>query len=137
LVIWGGLTLYWVAPWLIMSQGIQDPPWYLALCLSIYAFGVFFHFAADMQKQTALALRPGLITTGMFALCRNPNYFGELLIYLGFGLLAIHWLPVLILALFVAVVWLPNMRRKVRSLSRYAEFAEYARQVKLFIPFVW
>lgn len=137
LVIWGGLTLYWVAPWLIMSQGIQDPPWYLALCVSIYAFGVFFHFAADMQKHTALALGPGLITTGMFALCRNPNYFGELLIYLGFGLLAIHWLPVLILALFVAVVWLPNMRRKDRSLSRYAEFAAYARQVKLFIPFVW
>jgi steroid 5-alpha reductase family enzyme len=137
LVIWGGLTLYWVAPWLIMSQGIQDPPWYLALCVSIYTFGVFFHFAADMQKHTALASRPGLITTGMFALCRNPNYFGELLIYLGFGLLAMHWLPVLILALFVAVVWLPNMRRKDRSLSRYAEFADYARQVKLFIPFVW
>jgi protein-S-isoprenylcysteine O-methyltransferase Ste14 len=107
------------------------------LCVSLYAFGVFFHFAADMQKHTVLALRPGLITTGMFALCRNPNYFGELLIYLSFGLLAMHWLPVLILALFVAIVWLPNMRRKDRSLSRYAEFAAYARQVKLFIPGVW
>lgn len=137
LVIWGGLTLYWIAPWLLNSQGVQAPGWFLAICVSLYAFGVFFHFVSDMQKNTALKLRPGLITDGLFARVRNPNYFGELLIYLGFGLLAMHWLPVVVIALFVAVVWLPNMRRKDRSLARYAEFAAYESRTKLFIPFVW
>ncbi len=98
-MIWLGLCLYWVTPWLITSKNIQAPGWYLALCISIYAFGVFTHFASDMQKTTALQLRPAeLITTGMFARLRNPNYFGELLIYSGFGLLAMHWLPVVDLA---------------------------------------
>ena len=79
LVIWGGLTLYWVAPWLLTSRAVQAPPWYLGTCVSLYAFGVFLHFAADMQKHTSLKLRPGcLITDGMFALCRNPNYLGAI-----------------------------------------------------------
>jgi protein-S-isoprenylcysteine O-methyltransferase Ste14 len=135
---WGGMSLYWVAPWLLVWRGVVAPPWYVALCVSLYAFGVFFHFAADMQKHVALRLEPGhLVTTGLFARCRNVNYFGELLIYSGFALLAMHWLPLLILLLIVLGVWLPNMRRKDRSLARYPEFDAYRRRSRLFIPFVW
>jgi steroid 5-alpha reductase family enzyme len=136
LVILGGLTLYWIAPWLLTWRGVQAPGWYLGLCISLYAFGLFFHFAADMQKHTALKLRPGLITDGLFSLSRNPNYFGELLIYLGFGLLAMHWAPILVIALFLAVIWIPNMLKKDRSLSRYPEFQAYKERTKLFIPFL-
>lgn len=135
LVIWGGLSLYWLAPWLIAARQVAAPPAYLALCIFLYALGVFLHFSADMQKHTALSLRPGLITTGLWRYTRNPNYLGELLIYLGFGLLARHWLPPAVLALFVIVVWLPNMRRKDRSLARYPEFAAYRRQSGLLLPF--
>jgi steroid 5-alpha reductase family enzyme len=136
LVIWGGLTLYWIAPWLITSQGIEAPPWYLGLCVSLYALGLFFHFASDMQKHTALKLQPGLITDGFFSLSHNPNYFGELLIYLGFGLLALHWAPLLVIAGYLVVVWVPNMRKKDRSLARYPGFEEYRQATKLFIPFI-
>jgi protein-S-isoprenylcysteine O-methyltransferase Ste14 len=135
LVVLGGLTLYWLAPLLIALRGVEAPLWLLALCVALYGAGVFFHFASDMQKHTALKLRPErLIEDGMFALSRNPNYFGELLIYLSFALLALHWAPLLVLALFVAVVWLPGMRRKDRSLSRYPEFEAYRRRTKLWIP---
>jgi steroid 5-alpha reductase family enzyme len=137
LLIWTGLTLYWIAPWLLAARGVQAPPWLLGLCVSLYAFGVFFHFASDMQKHTALTLRPALITDGLFALSRNPNYFGELLIYLGFGLLAMHWAPVAVIALFIAVYWLPRMRKKDRSLARYPDFATYKERTRLFIPFVF
>ena len=136
LFIWAGLSLYWIAPWLLTSNGVRAPAWYLGLCTSLYALGVFFHFASDMQKHTALKVRPGLITDGLWSLCRNPNYFGELLIYLGFGLLAMHWLPLAVILLFIIVIWLPNMRKKDRSLSRYAEFDQYRRTTKLFIPFL-
>ncbi len=137
LVIVGGLTLYWIAPWLLTWRGVQAPPWYVSLCVSLYAFGVFFHMASDMQKHTSLKLRPGLITDGLWSLCRNPNYFGELLIYLAFALLAMHWLAIVVLVLFVAVYWYPMMRKKDRSLARYPAFAEYKRRTKLFIPFVF
>lgn len=135
IVAWGGLTVYWVAPWLLVLRDVQAPPPYLALCILLYALGVFLHFASDMQKHMWLQLRPGeLLTTGLWARVRNPNYLGELLIYLSFALLAMHWLPIVLLAAFVIVYWLPNMRRKDRSLARYPTFAAYRARTKLFIP---
>ena len=138
LVAWGGLSVYWVAPWLLAVRGVQAPPWYLATCVALYVIGVFLHFTADMQKHMWLKLRPGeLLTEGLWRRLRNPNYLGELLIYLGFGLLARHWLPIALLGLFVAVYWLPNMRRKDRSLARYPDFAAYRLRSWLFIPFLF
>lgn len=138
LVIWGGLSLYWLAPWLLMAREIHAPAWYLGGCVALYTLGVFLHFAADMQKHTFLRLRPGeLMTDGLWSHVRNPNYLGELLIYLGFGLLAMHWTPLVIVLLFVLFVWLPNMRRKDRSLARYPEFAAYKSRSKILIPFVF
>ena len=137
LVIWGGLTLYWIAPWLLTARGVQAPPWLLGLCVFVGAVGVFLHFAADMQKHTSLALRPGqLITDGLWSRTRNPNYLGELLIYLSFALLAMHWLPLVILIAFVAVVWVPNMRRKDRSLARYPAYPAYRARTKWLMPWV-
>jgi steroid 5-alpha reductase family enzyme len=136
-VAWGGLTVYWVAPWLLASRGVEAPPALLALCVALYAFGVFLHFVSDMQKSMWLTLRPGeLLTGGLWSLSRNPNYLGELLIYLSFALLARHWLPVVLLALSVLLYWVPNMRRKDRSLARYPAFAAYRARTKMFIPFV-
>ncbi len=138
LTIWAGLSLYWVAPYLITSQNIQAPGWYLALCVAIYAFGLFTHFASDMQKHTCLSLNPDqLISNGMFAHLRNPNYFGELLIYLGFALLAMHWLPVVILFAWIGFVWFPRMLKKDRILAEYPDFKEYKQRSKLFIPFLF
>jgi steroid 5-alpha reductase family enzyme len=138
LVIWASLSLYWVAAWLLNWRGVQAPGWYLALCASLYIFGVFFHFASDMQKSTALHLQPGrLISDGLLARSRNMNYFGELLIYTGFGLLAMHWLPLVILLLWVLAYWLPNMREKERCLSQLPGYEEYKERSSFFIPFLY
>ena len=137
LVSWGALALYWIAPWIITSQSVQAPPWFLGACVSLYAFGVFLHFASDMQKHVFLTLNPNrLITNGLWSRVRNPNYLGELLIYFGFGLLAMHWMPLAVIGLFIVFVWLPNMRRKDQSLSRYPEFAAYQTRTKWLIPFL-
>jgi len=137
-LIWGGLSLYWVAPWLIMARAVQAPAWYLGMCVSLNIFGVFFHFSADMQKHITLKLQPDqLISSGLMAKVRNINYFGELLIYGSFGLFAMHWLPILILMAWVVLVWLPNMRKKDRSLGKYPQFAEYQKRSRLFIPFLY
>ena len=61
----------------------------------------------------------------------------ELLIYLGFGLLPMHGIPVAALGLMVAFHWVPNMLRKDRSLARYPEFEAYAKKSWRFIPLVW
>ena len=138
LVIWAGLSLYWITPFLITSRSITVPAWLLAFCVSLYTFGIFLHFVTDMQKYIELKLNPAhLITDGLVSRTRNMNYFGELLIYLGFGLLAMHWLPMIIILLYIILVWGPNMVKKDKSLSRYPEFTEYKRKSKLFIPFLF
>ncbi len=136
LVIWGSLSLYWIAPYIIASTPVNAPPWYIGLATSIYVFGVFFHFTSDMQKHISLSLRKGLVQDGLWARCRNPNYFGELLIYLGFSMLAMHWIPIAALAAFVLSFWLPNMLKKDKSLSRYPEFAAYKKRSGMLIPYI-
>jgi protein-S-isoprenylcysteine O-methyltransferase Ste14 len=137
-VIWLGLSLYWVAPWLLISNNVQAPGWYMSLCTSLYACGVFMHFASDMQKYTALQINPEqLITSSMFSKLRNPNYLGELLIYLGFGLLAMHWLPIAILCIWIVGVWIPRMQKKDKILAQLPGFEEYKKRSKLFIPLVF
>jgi protein-S-isoprenylcysteine O-methyltransferase Ste14 len=137
-LIWVGLTFYWVTPWWIVTRDVRLAPAYAAACVALYTAGVFLHFAADMQKHMALTLRPEtLITEGLWRRLRNPNYLGELWIYLGFGLLAAHWLPLLALALFVIAVWVPNMLKKDRSLARYPEFEAYRAHSWFFLPPLW
>ena len=144
LYMWFGLTLYWASAWIINSGffnggiPVATPPWLVGLCTSMFGFGVFFHFSADMYKHTLLETQPGeLITAGILSNCRNVNYFGELLIYLSFALLTIHWLPLVFLAMMMIVVWFPNMLKKDKSLSRYPGFEAYKKRSSLFIPYLY
>ena len=89
-----------------------------------------------MQKHISLKMNPGhLITSHMFSRSRNTNYLGELCIYLGFTLLAKDYLPLIGLVAIIVFVWIPNMVKKDKSLSRYPEFSDYKKKSKAFFPF--
>ncbi len=120
-----GLLLYWIAPFLLISRGIEPPPVLIGSAVMLNVLGVMLHFGSDAQKYFTLKYKPGLITEGYFARVRNTNYLGETLIYTSFALLVQHWLPFLVVALYVGVIFIPNMLRKDRSLARYPEFAAY------------
>ncbi len=138
LYIWAGLSLYWIAPWLITSQGINVPPWFLTVSLFVYIVGIFLHYTSDMQKFIELKYNPGhLITDGLMAYSRNSNYLGEFLIYGSFALLSMSWIPFAVIGAYLIIVWGPNIRRKEKSLSRYPEYGEYKKRVKLFIPYIF
>lgn len=128
------LGLYWLAPWLLISSGVQPPAPVLAAAVALCLFGVFLHFGSDAQKHFTLQARSGLIEDGFFARSRNPNYLGEILIYLSFAVLAMHWLPFVVLAAFGFGVFLPNMRRKDQSLARYPQFEAYRQRSGLLLP---
>jgi steroid 5-alpha reductase family enzyme len=128
------VNLYWIAPFILISSRTVPSLPLVSAAISLNILGVFLHYASDAQKYYTLKYRPGLITEGFFARCRNTNYLGELLIYGSFAMLTQHWLPFLILFGFVGAIFVPNMLQKDQSLSRYPEFADYKERSGLLLP---
>lgn len=128
------LGSYWVAPYLLISSGVQPSNALIGIAIATNLFGLFLHYGSDAQKYFTLKYKKGLITEGFFSRSRNPNYLGEILIYLGFALLASHWLPLVILGVFAALIFFPNMKKKDESLSRYPEFAAYKERSGMLFP---
>lgn len=127
------LGAYWIAPYIIISNQLTAPNWLIAASIFITILGVFYHYVSDSHKHAVLSIQKGLITTGLFSRSRNPNYFGEMLIYLGFAVLAQHWIPFLALA-YWWTFFIRNMIKKDQSMSRYPEFAEWKERTGLVIP---
>lgn len=128
------LAGYYVAPFLLISRHVTLPPPLVGVVLFLYVMGIFLHFVSDAQKYYMLELRPGLITEGLFGRTRNPNYLGEILIYVAYALMSRHWLPFAILAAWVFGFFVRNMLAKDRSLARYPQFADYKRRSGLLFP---
>jgi steroid 5-alpha reductase family enzyme len=59
-----------------------------AVAVGTYLLGTALHFGSDYQKRR-FKLRPEgkgkLLDTGLWSLCRHPNYFGDFLIYVSFA----------------------------------------------------
>jgi steroid 5-alpha reductase family enzyme len=128
------LAGYYIAPYLLISRHVILPSWVFGLTLFVYTIGIFLHYVSDAQKYYTLRLRKGLIDDGLFALTRNPNYLGEILIYSSFCILCWHWLPFLVLAAWVFGFFLRNMQSKDRSLARHPDFSAYKARTGLLFP---
>jgi protein-S-isoprenylcysteine O-methyltransferase Ste14 len=128
------LLLYWIAPVLLITSGAEPGPIRISLSVFMVVFGTFLHFGSDAQKHWTLKYQKGLITDGFFSRTRNPNYLGEMLLYGGFCLLSMHLIPWLVLGLYVGLVFVPNMRKKDRSISRHQGWSEYESRTGLIFP---
>jgi hypothetical protein len=82
LVGFGLISLYWVAPFILISSRVEPALPLVAAAIALNILGVFLHYGSDAQKYYTLKYRSGLITEVFFARCRNPNYLGEISIYL-------------------------------------------------------
>jgi len=133
------LTSYWSSPFFIAKNGLNAPLFIRNLATVLWGTGLVIMYSADMQKTIELKHRRGhLITTGMFSLSRNINYFGELLIYVGFNILCIEKVIVPCVVMSSAIgFWFTRMLEKEKSLSRYPEFEEYKKRTAFFIPYLY
>jgi len=136
------LGLYWVAPFLLISDVLgaarPDPaPAVLGGAIVLYAVGVVIMMAADCQKYFTLRVQRGLITDGLFRLIRHPNYLGEMMIYASFAVVAGHWIPWLILAWVWGALFSTNIAMKEASMSRYPEWAAYKARTGRLLPKPW
>ena len=128
------LGSYWIAPFILISSQKSVSYPIIAASISINIIGVFLHFASDAQKYFTLKIKKELIKDGFFKNIRNTNYLGEILIYLSFATLSMSYIPFAILTLFFFGVFLPRMKKKDKSLTKYASFKEYKRMSGLLLP---
>jgi steroid 5-alpha reductase family enzyme len=114
------------------------------LALLVTAGAILVEAGADRQLRRFLSQRkPGkILDTGLWALSRHPNYFGEVLFWWGlwlFGLAAdpSRWWTVVgpagITALFLGIS-VPMMDK--RMLSRHPGYAEHISQRSGFVPWL-
>jgi protein-S-isoprenylcysteine O-methyltransferase Ste14 len=128
------LAGYYMAPYLLISRYVTLPGWFIAVAIAVYILGIFLHYVSDAQKYFTLKVRKGLITDGLFARTRNPNYLGEILIYIAYAMLSLHWLPFAIEGAWILGFFWPNMRKKDASMARYPEFATYKARTGMLLP---
>jgi len=112
--------------------------WVIGLGVFCYTVGMFYHFGADTQKfYTLKHQRPrSLITEGFFAHSRNPNYFGEVMIYMAYGIWSCNYLCVPVFATVWIIMFLPNMLAKDASMSRYHQWQSWANRTGLIVPWL-
>jgi protein-S-isoprenylcysteine O-methyltransferase Ste14 len=131
--------LYWVIPYVLISPALGSKrraaaPGLLAACTALHTLGIAIMLAADAQKFFTLRQRRGLITDGLFARIRHPNYLGEMMVYAAYALLVRHPLPWLILAWIWTQIFGTNMLMVEASLSRYPEWDAYRASTGMLLP---
>ncbi len=77
-----------------------------------------------------------LITTGPFALVRNPLYIGNILIWVGFSITArLLWMvPVVMILLALEYDAIVQWEEQLLEANRGAEYRDYCSQVPRWIP---
>jgi len=121
------------------------------LGLLIWIFGFMFEVISDAQKSRFNAQpsnRGRFIQTGLWSRSRHPNYFGEIMLWLGIAIIAIpvlqgwQWIG-LVSPLFVAVLLtyisgIPLLEKKADlKWGGQTDYEAYKKQTPLLIPRIW
>ncbi len=124
---------YWLFPWFFLTRETAPSNELLFAAIATHTWGITWMIAADCQKHFQLKYHKGLMTNGMFRYTRNPNFFGEVLIYLSYAMLANHWLSWIVFAYAVSYFYI-RMLVKDGSISRYPEWEAYVAGSSRLIP---
>jgi len=86
----------------ITSRKIIEPDLFLYIGSFLWVFGFLFESIADYQKRKFRSEnRNKFIQSGLWSLSRHPNYFGEIVLWLGIALIA---LPTLVGSQYISLI---------------------------------
>ena len=127
---------YWVLPWMMASGvGIQNPSnLRIVSVLMTYTIGLVTMMVSDAQKYYTLKYKKGLIADGMFKITRNPNYLGEVMIYLSFAMTVGNYIAYAIPMSVWLSIFVVFMNCKELSLKKKVGWAEYSKTSYMFLP---
>lgn len=127
----------------------QPMGWVAITGLVIWAIGFSIEVIADRQKSVFKAdpANAGrFITTGLWSVSRHPNYFGEIVIWIGVAIIALPVLrgwqyvtlisPVFVTLLLTKVSGIPMLEQGAQKRwGDEPEFQDYTRNTSVLIPF--
>lgn len=115
--------------------------WIVTLGAFIWLLGLLIESFADAQQFNWKMNHSGLMKSGLYAYARHPNYFGEMLVWIGIAivtsqfapLFAVIVSPVIIIATLLFFSGIPTVAK--RHKQKYgAEYESYVRQTRLLVP---
>jgi steroid 5-alpha reductase family enzyme len=92
----------------ITTTNQRDLSWPALIGFLVWAFGYFFELIADSQKNAFRGNpdnKDAFISTGLWAWSRHPNYFGEIVLWLGVAIIALPVLKGWALVTLISPVW--------------------------------
>lgn len=109
----------------------------VAIALPLYILGSLINTSADVQKTTAKALGASLVQDGIWRFSRNINYFGDLLRYLSFSIVAGSPWAYLVPGI-VALIYSQRVLQKEQTMTeKYPDYPQYQQSTTRLIPFLW
>lgn len=127
----------------VIYQHPQQLGWLAWTGMLIFFIGLFFEATGDYQLKQFKAKpenKGRLMTTGLWAWTRHPNYFGDATIWFGLTMIALEnplgligiYSPFLMLFFLTKVTGKSLLEKGMRE--RYPEYDEYVRTTSGFFP---
>ncbi len=133
---------------IITSLERKDIGWVAIVGIVVWVAGFAIEVVADRQKSTFKqnpANAGRFITTGLWAWSRHPNYFGEIVLWIGMAIMAVpilsgwRWVvlisPIFVILLLTRVSGIPML--ETRAEKRWGddeEFQNYTSTTSVLIP---
>lgn len=145
--VWVSLTAG--AAWTAMTRSEQKPLGWFALAGGlIFVFGYLFELVSDVQKSQFNANpenKGKFIHTGLWAWSRHPNYFGEIVLWIGIALIALPVLRGWALVSLISPLWvivqltlisgIPMLEKKADDRwGGQQDYETYKRETPVLIP---
>lgn len=147
--LWVSITAAaaWIA--ITVSPAQQRPiEWLAVVGIVLWVFGIVIEIVADAQKSAFRSdprNKDTFIHSGLWSRSRHPNYFGEIVLWIGVALVAApvlqgwQWIallsPLFVILLLTRVSGIPLLEAKADSKwGASAEYAAYKKRTPALIP---
>ncbi len=132
-----------------ITATVQRPlSWSAAIGFVVWAFGYFVELIADAQKSAFKANPQNegeFIRSGLWAWSRHPNYFGEIVLWIGVAIIALPVLRGWALLTLISPVWviiqltlisgIPMLEKKAdRRWGNREDYQAYKKNTPVLIP---
>jgi steroid 5-alpha reductase family enzyme len=138
----------WVA---IANNTRREMDAFAVIGLLVWVFGFAFEVIADSQKSrfnADPANKGKFISTGLWSRSRHPNYFGEIVLWLGVAIIAIpvlqgwQWVamisPIFVAILLTRISGIPLLAKKADAKwGGQADYEEYKKNTPVLLPRLW